>query len=357
MPSTKGLVLVTLFGFLPGRDVGSGATGFVGTAVTRAFIDAGYPVRGTARSQSKAQKWEGWQESEYKNKVDWAIVEDVIVPGAFKDAMKDIEFVVHTAAPFTIAFKDNEKDMLLPSIRGTENILAAAKNEASVKHMIITSSIAAVIDLLQGPRPGYTYTSKDWNPATYEQAVVSPIPPFVYCASKSLAEKLAWDDKERKFSLTTICPPTIYGPPHQPLDKMEHLNTSCAIVWSLINADDQSEIPATAFPVGVDVRDVAKLHVRAVDGYNGKAKEQRYLVIGFELFNSQAAQIVRSTPEFANFADRVRNGGGDIPHEHYGVDTKEAEALLGTSFVSAQQSIVDTARRLWELDGKLNKSA
>jgi len=151
------------------------------------------------------------------------IVEDIVTPGSFNDAIKGVDFVVHTAAPFTIAFKDNQKDMLLPSIRGTENIIAAAKSESSVKHLVITSSIAAVLDLLQGPRPGYTYTEKDWNPSSrcsfesesarisdftlaYEQAAASGIPPFVYCASKSLAEKIVWNDKERKFSVTTICP-------------------------------------------------------------------------------------------------------------------------------------------------------
>ncbi|KAK7464326.1 hypothetical protein VKT23_006494 [Stygiomarasmius scandens] len=343
MPS-KGLVLIT------------GSTGFVGTAVTRAFIEAGYPVRGTARSKSKVNKWEAAQEQDYQGKVDWFIVEDIVAPESFNDAIKGVDFVVHTAAPFTIAFKDNEKDMLLPSIRGTENIIAAAKSESSVKHLVITSSIAAVLDLLQGPRPGYTYTEKDWNPSTYEQAAASGISPFVYCASKSLAEKIVWNDKERKFSVTTICPPTIYGPPYQPVDGMGSLNTSCAIVWAIINSNEGEPIPPTGFPIGVDVRDVAKLHVRAVEEYDGKAKERRYLAVGFEMFNSQIAKIVRATPEFAAHVKDVRNGGGDVPYEHYATDSKDAEELLGASFISAQQSIADTARRLWELDTKLGSA-
>lgn len=54
---SKGLVLVT------------GANGFVGTAVTRAFIDAGFSVRGTVRSESKGAEWEEWN-PEYKGKVE-----------------------------------------------------------------------------------------------------------------------------------------------------------------------------------------------------------------------------------------------------------------------------------------------
>ena len=40
----------------------------------------------------------------------------------------------------------------------------------------------------------------------YEEAVKSENRPFVYCASKSLAERAAWDDKDHKFAITSICP-------------------------------------------------------------------------------------------------------------------------------------------------------
>lgn len=56
--------------------------------------------------------------------------------------------------------------MLLPAINGTQNMLAAAKSEPSVEHFVFTSSALAVMDLTKMPRPGYTYTRNDWNPAS-----------------------------------------------------------------------------------------------------------------------------------------------------------------------------------------------
>ena len=47
----------------------SGATGFLGTEVTRHFVDAGYSVRGTARSYGKIGEWEKFN-PEYKDKVE-----------------------------------------------------------------------------------------------------------------------------------------------------------------------------------------------------------------------------------------------------------------------------------------------
>ena len=56
--------------------------------------------------------------------------------------------------------------MLIPAINGTKSIIAAAKSEPSVEHVMVTSSFAAVGDLSLAPRPGYTYTAKDFNPAS-----------------------------------------------------------------------------------------------------------------------------------------------------------------------------------------------
>ena len=56
--------------------------------------------------------------------------------------------------------------MLIPAINGTKSMMAAAKSESGVEHVIITSSFAAVVDLPKSPRPGYTYTAADFNPAS-----------------------------------------------------------------------------------------------------------------------------------------------------------------------------------------------
>lgn len=56
----------------------SGATGFVGTEVTRAYVDAGYSVRGTARSQQKVAEWEEFN-PEYKDRVECLYHHHIVV--------------------------------------------------------------------------------------------------------------------------------------------------------------------------------------------------------------------------------------------------------------------------------------
>jgi hypothetical protein len=40
----------------------------------------------------------------------------------------------------------------------------------------------------------------------FEEAVASKNPVFVYCAAKELSERVIWENKERKFHVTSICP-------------------------------------------------------------------------------------------------------------------------------------------------------
>lgn len=75
--------------------------GFVATDVALEFLRAGYKVRGTFRSQSKADDWvklhghEGLFES--------TIVEDIIAPNALDKAMEGVTLCLHTASPVRIA--------------------------------------------------------------------------------------------------------------------------------------------------------------------------------------------------------------------------------------------------------------
>ncbi|TDL15605.1 NAD-P-binding protein [Rickenella mellea] len=329
---SKGLVVVT------------GATGFLGTEVAIAFVNGGYNVRGTARSQQKINDWESFN-PKYKGKVQWFIA-DLTSPNSFDEAIKGVKYIAHTASPFIFVFKDNENDMLKPAIEGTKAIIEAAKKEPSVQHVVITSSFAAIVDLAKLANVGYTYTRNDWNPATYEEAAKSENPGYVYCASKVLAERAAWDDKELKFYITTICPPILVGPPRHPVKSMADLKIE---MYNLINGSSSDPVPPTHTPVTLDVRDAALLHVRALE--DPSARNQRIFCVGFHIFNSQVVSILRKAfaSDPAKLA-RIKYGGGGEPWEHYGTDSKEGELLLGRPWISPEVCYKETAERLWELE-------
>ena len=70
----------------------TGASGFVATHVIEAFLQAGFQVRGTVRSDSSAQK----VKKAHPNHVDaltFAIVPDISIPNAFDEAVKGVDGV------------------------------------------------------------------------------------------------------------------------------------------------------------------------------------------------------------------------------------------------------------------------
>ncbi|WFD22030.1 hypothetical protein MEQU1_000692 [Malassezia equina] len=263
----------------------TGVTGFIACHVLQAALDSpeNYRVRGTLRSMSKKDELLARLLPEDRERVEFVEVADT-ASSDLSEAVRDVSSIFHVASPFKTDIEDPEKDLLKPAIDGTLNLLQYANKEPSVKKVVITSSFAAIIDLQAGGvnRPGYVYTTKDWNPATYDEAKNAKGPTaglFAYCASKALAEKAAWDFMEKEkpsFTLATINPPMVYGPSIQPSIRRANLNTSSAALYNLIN--DSAEVPQGMLPPFCHVKDVATAHVRAVE--LPEAMGRRYLLCG-----------------------------------------------------------------------------
>jgi len=97
-------------------------------------------------------------------------IPDLITPSAFDGAIQDVTHIAHIASPLVTGAQDTKKDLLLPAIHGTTNILTAALKVPTIKSIVVTSSFASVVDVTYWKRSGYTYSSADWNPITYAEA-------------------------------------------------------------------------------------------------------------------------------------------------------------------------------------------
>ena len=57
-----------------------------------------------------------------------------------------VDYILHIASPFRLEATDYVNDLYIPAIEGTKEILKAASEEESVKRVIITSSVGAIIN-------------------------------------------------------------------------------------------------------------------------------------------------------------------------------------------------------------------
>jgi nucleoside-diphosphate-sugar epimerase len=80
---------------------------------------------------------------------------DGVQPG--NELTIDVDGICHVASPFHFQPKDNERDLLLPAIKGTTGILNSALKAPSVKRIVITSTMATISHIGKGVWPGKVY--------------------------------------------------------------------------------------------------------------------------------------------------------------------------------------------------------
>lgn len=241
----------------------TGGNGLVGSHCILQLLEQGYPVKTTVRSLSKVPdvikmlKNGGGDQFENLTFVEADLCHDE----NWEAAMQNCEFVLSVASPVFFDTPSNEADAVRPAIDGTLRILQFAKR-AGVKRVVMTSNFGAV---------GFSHTNKgsettedDWTDPNLKGL-------STYEKSKLLAELAAWDFINRsgdELELTTINPVSILGPS---LDA--HDTGSFQILVHLLDGSMKA-VPNIPLNI-VDVRDVADLHIRAMEHHC--AKNQRFI--------------------------------------------------------------------------------
>ena len=158
-----------------GRTLVTGATGFVGSHVAAAWVDAGYDVRCTVRATSDTR----WLEGLDVESMEW----DVRDFDGLKAALRDIDTVVHVAG---VTRAPRRPDYFEVNATGSAR-LAEAAAKAGVSRFVLVSSLAA-----RGPDGGDG-------------------PVSAYGESKRRGEELV-RLFEGKMDIVVLRPGGIYGP-------------------------------------------------------------------------------------------------------------------------------------------------
>ncbi|KAI1128483.1 NAD dependent epimerase/dehydratase [Nemania abortiva] len=336
----------------------TGGSGFIATHILELLLARGHEVVTTVRTEEKAKII---RDAHAGAKLTVVLVPDVAQPNAFDAVLQqfpDLDYVQHTASPFHFRFKDAKTEILDPAILGTTSILEATKKYApAVKRVVVTSSFAAILSADKLADPTKTWSEADWNPNTYEDGIGGH-PGTTYRVSKTLAEKAAWDFKEQEkpaFDIATINPPFVFGPVVHHLSSLADINTSNGNMVALIVGRWKAEIPPTGVHLWVDVRDVAKAHVEAME--RPEAGGQRFFTTTGLFTNKDIVPIVRKAfPQLADKLPEDGTPGGDYPggsiDNIYKYDNSKATKVLGIDWIPFEQSVTDTIKSLLAVGAK-----
>ncbi|KAL1962339.1 hypothetical protein VTN77DRAFT_9752 [Rasamsonia byssochlamydoides] len=249
----------------------TGVTGFIGAHVALKLLQAGFTVRGAVRSRKKGELL--LQQPvfrEYTAKFHVVEVPNIEETGAFDEAVKGVQVVVHLASPVVLEGGDPQS-FIGPAKKGTISILQSFLKYAppDFSHFVFMSSIAAMVR--RDVAPGYVFTERDWNPLT-EEVLQTMDPTLVrsiaYYASKTIAERALWDFMEThkpSWTASALNPAVVSGPFIHPVARPEELNDTVKTIWDIFSGTTNTIPQPVAAGAYVDVRDVAAVCVFAVE--------------------------------------------------------------------------------------------
>ncbi|RAL11647.1 SDR family oxidoreductase [Aspergillus homomorphus CBS 101889] len=323
----------------------TGGSGFIAAHIIDSLLERGFDTVVTVRSCEKGQKILDAHPNTPKGQLTYVTVEDVASDGAFDEAVKSnppFDYVLHTASPFHFNISDPVRDFLDPAVKGTTGILKAIKSYApTIKRVVITSSFAAIFNHKSHAK---VYSEENWNPVTWEEAMD---PAQTYRASKTFAEKAAWEFVEKEkpnFDLVTINPPLVLGPVVPYLNSLDAINTSNQRLASLAQGKFRAGLPPTGTFLWVDVHDVALAHVRAIEV--PEAGGQRFFTTAGLFSNKNLLDVVRES--FPELEDKLpsKDTPSDLPQDVYGYDNKKSIDVLGIHYRPLKETVVDTVKSI-----------
>ncbi|KAI5479361.1 D-lactaldehyde dehydrogenase [Pseudohyphozyma bogoriensis] len=354
-PSSNALVLVT------------GASGFLATWISLKLLQKGFKVRGTVRSPEKGDyltnlfKKEGLEKNwdlRVRGCLAVMLIGYGMKEGAFDEAVKGVDAIEHTAAPFHFNVVDPYRDMIDPTVNGCLAILKAALTEPKVQRVVLTGSFAAILS----PKEGlYDFSEKDWNEYSVGQVELlgkDVHPGQVYRAGKTLAEKAAWKfmeditkDGKAPFDLAVVIPPMILGPVIHQFSGEKGLNTSVNNWYQFLigNRSEKDALSTVAPNQWVDVRDAAQIHVDAIS--NDAAANHRLVVNAGPLFFQTFLDFMHAPAQkalLAAFPKTIKGSPGADMGETDTLDCTRVKEGFGWSPIPWEQSIKDMTESLAE---------
>lgn len=337
----------------------SGASGFIAQHVIKLLILKNYSVVGTVRLAAKGDKLKQNLDSLNRGKFEYSIVPDIAAEGAFDDVFAqfpDISVVLHMASPVTFEVGDPERDLVIPAIRGTENILNTIKaqvldGKCKITRVVITSSDAAIYCPEDEFNAALSFDETSWNNISYEDSIKDP--ENAYYGGKSFAEKVAWKfaDIPGFPKVTAVNPVYVFGPQAFNNEVGEVLNFSNELINNLMKVGPTGEF-YNQMGGFVDVKNVAEAHLAAFEKdctvgkrlylTNGKYSMQ----IMLDIMNKQFPQLKGKIP-----VGTPGSGPKDILQLAKTNNDKTRE-LLGLEWVSMEQTVVDVVSQVLASKGR-----
>jgi nucleoside-diphosphate-sugar epimerase len=248
----------------------TGGSGFVGSHVILQALDAGHTVRTTVRSLTREKSVRAMLTNAGAAAGDRLsfVAADLERDEGWPEAVSGCDSVIHVASPMPAAAPKTEDELIVPARDGVLRVLKASR-EARVRRVVLTSSCGAIYY-------GHAPRTAPFDETSWTNIAGGGM--SAYVKSKAISERAAWDfiaAEGGALELSVVNPAGIFGPILGP-----DFSSSIELIARLMKG--APGCPQLYFGV-VDVRDVADLHLRAMNC--AAASGQRFIAVSGEVMS------------------------------------------------------------------------
>lgn len=187
-----------------------GGSGFIGSYVTKMFLDNGFEVRVSATDISKEEKYRHLMILDHSDNLH--IMElKVEDKEALREFVKDCDIVIHVGTPFQLDVKDPQTELFDPTVKGTENFLSVVSETPSVEKVVLIASVAAFNTNFpmppDGKSPDDTFDESD---AAFTSEQSHPYGQAKFIANQ-VVERFIGNNDPPNFEITSVSPVFVMG--------------------------------------------------------------------------------------------------------------------------------------------------
>ncbi len=300
-----------------------GGSGFIGSYITKIFLEENYKVKVSSTDISKKSKYEHLLALTNAENLEMVQL-DVRNKTALQEFAKGCNILVHAGTPFQLDVNDPQSELFDPTITGTRNFLEVISKSKDLKKVVFIASVAA------------WNTSFPMNPASYdpEHIFTEQDTPYMsdsdhpYAQAKFLADqevrKFIKEHPDLAFEISSVSPTFVIG---NSLSERPD-STSVGMQYLIKNKIAPNPFVEMLFATDtmfsmVDVRDVAEAIYQAATtkGLHGK----NYLIANESYKISDISLMLNNQPP-VNDAAIV-------------YDSTLAKKDLGIAFIAAKETL------------------
>lgn len=300
-----------------------GGAGFIGSYITKIFLEENYIVKASVTDHSKKEKY-----LHLKNLPNASNLEisglNVLEADSIKEFASGCDILVHGGAPFRLEVENPQKELFEPIVNGTENFLNAIKKIPTVEKVVIISCVNACNTSFPLPAddksPDHLYTEED---VPYMHENNHPYSQARFYADQTVREFIE-ANPELSFEIVSLFPTFVVG---KPLSDRE--DSTSVRIQNMLKNNPASDI----FPGMLHVKD-AEL---AMVGINDVAKAVFFAAVKDGLHGKN--YFLNSESWKVSDISRMLNNRKPAGKPSIAYSNKLASRILGVNFKPVNKSL------------------